>query len=106
MVQVLKTFISHGFLHGPGKGVQIPGAVLAEDLFFQVKIRMAHFARRGIKKTDESFSVVTEHGSMEWETLQGRRAVYGGRYFLCLRTGFPYNTASINPHTREGETEC
>ena len=28
------------------------------------------------------------------------------RYFLCLRAGFPYNTASINPHTREGEYEC
>jgi hypothetical protein len=35
-----------------------------------------------------------------------RLTLYGGRYFLCLRTGFPYNTASINPHTREGETEC
>ena len=73
MVQVLKMFIGHGFLHGPGKGVQVLGAVLAEDLFLKIKIRMAHFARCGIKKTDESFSVVAEHR----ETFYHKRRMAG-----------------------------
>ena len=62
MIQVLKTLVDQGFFHGPGKGVQVLGAVLAEDLLLKIEIGMAHFARRRIEETDEGFSVVAEHG--------------------------------------------
>ena len=60
-VQVLKTFVRQGCVHGPGDGIEVSGAGAAEDPFIEIKGGMAHFARGGIKKTYKGFFVVAEH---------------------------------------------
>ena len=58
VIQRLKTLVDQGFFHGPGKAIQVVGAVLAEDFLVKVEAGSAHFARCGIEETDEGFSIV------------------------------------------------
>jgi len=61
IVQVFKTFVDQGFFHGPGKGVEIPGAAPTKDCLLKVEIGAAHFACCRIEKADKGFFVVMKH---------------------------------------------
>jgi hypothetical protein len=46
--------------------------MLTKDLLFKIEMSTAHFACGRIKKTDEGFSIMAEHGGILSQNTDGR----------------------------------